>query len=43
MNISLDTPVGLVGLGNMGTGVAENLLKNGFRLTVHERSERVRQ
>ncbi|MCI0369914.1 MAG: NAD(P)-binding domain-containing protein, partial [candidate division NC10 bacterium] len=27
----------------MGTGVAENLLKNGFRLTVHERSERVRQ
>lgn len=43
MNISLDTPVGLVGLGNMGTGVAENLQKNGFRLTVHERSERVRQ
>jgi len=43
MNISLETPVGLVGLGNMGTGVAENLLKNGFRLTVHERSERVRQ
>ncbi len=43
MKISLDTPIGLVGLGNMGRGVAENLLKNGFRLTVHERSERVRQ
>ena len=43
MKISLDTPIGLVGLGNMGRGVAENLLKNGFRLAVHERSERVRQ
>jgi 3-hydroxyisobutyrate dehydrogenase-like beta-hydroxyacid dehydrogenase len=43
MKISLDTPIGLVGLGNMGRGVAENLLKNGFRLTVHERSERARQ
>ncbi len=43
MKIGLETPVGLVGLGNMGRGVAENLLKNGFRLTVYERSERVRQ
>lgn len=43
MEITAETPVGLVGLGNMGRGVAENLLKNGFRLTVHERSERVRQ
>jgi 3-hydroxyisobutyrate dehydrogenase-like beta-hydroxyacid dehydrogenase len=43
MNIDLNTPLGLVGLGNMGTGVAENLLKNGFTLTVHERNEKVRQ
>jgi 3-hydroxyisobutyrate dehydrogenase-like beta-hydroxyacid dehydrogenase len=43
MNITLDTPLGLVGLGNMGRGVAENLLKKGFRLTVYERSEKVRQ
>src|SRR5438552_7543459 len=43
MKIGLDTPVGLVGLGNMGTGVAENLLKKGFRLTVHQRSEKVRR
>ncbi len=42
MKIDLNTPVGLVGLGNMGTGVAENLLKNGFNLTVYERSEKVR-
>jgi 3-hydroxyisobutyrate dehydrogenase-like beta-hydroxyacid dehydrogenase len=43
MKITRDTPLGLVGLGNMGMGVAENLLKNGFRLTVHERSEKVRR
>lgn len=41
MKIDRRTPLGLVGLGNMGTGVAENLLKKGFRLTVHERSEKV--
>src|SRR5437899_1270355 len=43
MQITLDTPLGLVGLGNMGMGVAENLLKKGFRLIVHERSEKVRR
>jgi|RhiMetdeSRZDD1v2_1073273.scaffolds.fasta_scaffold37144_5 3-hydroxyisobutyrate dehydrogenase-like beta-hydroxyacid dehydrogenase len=43
MKITQDTPLGLVGLGNMGMGVAENLLKNGFQLTVHERSEKVRR
>jgi 3-hydroxyisobutyrate dehydrogenase len=43
MKIGVETPVGLVGLGNMGAGVAENLLKRGFHLTVHERSERVRR
>ena len=35
--------VGLVGLGNMGRGVAENIIKKGFTLTVFERSERVRK
>lgn len=43
MKTTQDTPLGLVGLGNMGTGVAENLLRKGFRLTVHERSEKVRR
>ena len=43
MKISTATPLGLVGLGNMGLGVAENLLKHGFSLTVHERSDKVRQ
>lgn len=43
MEITLETPLGLVGLGNMGRGVAENLLKKGFCLTVHERSEKVRR
>ena len=32
--------VGLVGLGNMGRGMAANLLKHGFPLTVFVRSER---
>lgn len=32
--------VGLVGLGNMGRGMAANLLKHGFPLTVFLRSER---
>ena len=35
--------VGLVGLGNMGRGVAENIVKKGFPLIVFERSERVRK
>jgi 3-hydroxyisobutyrate dehydrogenase len=43
MKISTATSIGLVGLGNMGLGVAENLLKHGFSLTVHERSDKVRQ
>jgi len=43
MKITSATPIGLVGLGNMGRGVAENLLKRGFSLTVHERSEKVRE
>ncbi len=43
MTITLQTPIGLVGLGNMGKGVAENLLKAGFSITVQERSEKVRR
>jgi 3-hydroxyisobutyrate dehydrogenase-like beta-hydroxyacid dehydrogenase len=43
MKINLDTPLGLVGLGNMGAGVAENLLQKGFCLTVYERSDKVRR
>jgi hypothetical protein len=43
VRIDRDTPLGLVGLGYMGTGIAENLLKKGFSLTVHERSEKVRR
>jgi len=42
MKITLNTPLGLVGLGNMGLGVADNLLGKGFRLVVHERNEKVR-
>jgi len=36
--------VGLIGLGNMGTGMAKNLLKKGFRLTVYDiRDEALRE
>jgi 3-hydroxyisobutyrate dehydrogenase-like beta-hydroxyacid dehydrogenase len=42
VKITLNTPLGLVGLGNMGSGVAENLWRKGFRLIVHERSVKVR-
>jgi 3-hydroxyisobutyrate dehydrogenase-like beta-hydroxyacid dehydrogenase len=40
--IGTNTALGLVGLGQMGLGVAENLIKSGFRLTVHARSKKVR-
>ena len=30
--------VTLIGLGNMGTGIAQNILKAGFHLTVHNRT-----
>ena len=39
--IDTKTPLGLVGLGQMGLGIAENLLSKGFSLTVHERSAKV--
>jgi 2-hydroxy-3-oxopropionate reductase len=36
--ITKETPVGLVGLGVIGGAMARNLLKAGFKLTVHNRS-----
>jgi len=30
--------IGLIGLGQMGTGIAANLLKGGHRLTVYNRT-----
>lgn len=33
-----DTPVGFIGLGVMGAAMARNLMKAGFRVTVHNRS-----
>lgn len=33
-----NTPVGFIGLGVMGAAMARNLIKAGFRLTVHNRS-----
>ncbi len=36
--ITNSTPVGFVGLGIMGAPMAKNLLKAGFRVTVHNRS-----
>ncbi|KAG0629964.1 hypothetical protein M758_1G142800 [Ceratodon purpureus] len=35
--------VGFIGLGNMGSHMASNLLKAGHRLTVHDRNEAVMQ
>jgi putative dehydrogenase len=36
--------VGIIGLGNMGTGMAKNLLKKGFKLTVYDiRDEALRE
>ena len=36
--------VGLIGLGNMGTGMAKNLLKKGFKLMVYDiRDEALRE
>jgi len=36
--ITMETPIGMVGLGVIGGAMARNLLKAGFRLTVHNRS-----
>lgn len=35
---STNTPIGFIGLGIMGKAMARNLLKAGFKLTVHNRS-----
>ena len=31
-----DTSVGFIGLGNVGSKVANNIIKNGFNLYVHD-------
>ena len=36
--VTANTPVGFVGLGVMGAAMARNLIKAGFRVTVHNRS-----
>jgi 2-hydroxy-3-oxopropionate reductase len=38
MTVTTDTPVGFIGLGIMGHAMAKNLLKAGFKVTVHNRS-----
>src|SRR3954471_13538041 len=38
MTVTKDTPLGFIGLGVMGAAMAKNLLKAGFRVTVHNRS-----
>ena len=38
MTVTTDTPVGFIGLGIMGAAMAKNLLKAGFKVTVHNRS-----
>jgi 2-hydroxy-3-oxopropionate reductase len=38
MTVTTDTPLGFVGLGIMGAAMARNLLKAGFKVTVHNRS-----
>ena len=38
MTITTNTPIGFIGLGIMGAPMAKNLLKAGFKVTVHNRS-----
>ena len=38
MTVTTSTPLGFIGLGIMGTAMAKNLLKAGFKVTVHNRS-----
>ena len=38
MTVTTNTPVGFIGLGIMGGAMAKNLLKAGFKVTVHNRS-----
>jgi|SRR6476661_2950642 2-hydroxy-3-oxopropionate reductase len=38
MTVTKDTPLGFIGLGVMGAAMAKNLLKAGFRVSVHNRS-----
>lgn len=38
MTVTTSTPLGFIGLGIMGAAMAKNLLKAGFKVTVHNRS-----
>ena len=38
MTVNKDTPIGFIGLGVMGAAMARNLIKAGFKVTVHNRS-----
>jgi 2-hydroxy-3-oxopropionate reductase len=38
MTVTTQTPLGFIGLGIMGTAMAKNLLRAGFKVTVHNRS-----
>ncbi len=38
MTVTTNTPVGFIGLGIMGGAMAKNLLRAGFKVTVHNRS-----
>ena len=38
MTVTTNTPIGFIGLGIMGAPMAQNLLKAGFQVTVHNRS-----
>jgi 2-hydroxy-3-oxopropionate reductase len=38
MTVTTNTPVGFIGLGIMGAAMAKNLLKAGFKVSVHNRS-----
>ncbi|MEO7728270.1 MAG: NAD(P)-dependent oxidoreductase, partial [Burkholderiales bacterium] len=38
MTVTTSTPVGFIGLGIMGHAMAKNLLKAGYKVTVHNRS-----
>lgn len=38
MTVTTNTPIGFIGLGIMGAAMAKNLLKAGFKVTVHNRS-----
>ena len=38
-----DTSVGFVGIGNVGSKVANNIISNGYKLYIHDLDERKSQ